>query len=68
MRKIDYTTMNSKAPAEGSFDKRWWLLDEKERPQTIVKIVKYLSENDSARQLQYQTNAKALRQHLFAWD
>jgi hypothetical protein len=58
MRKIDYTTMNSKAPAEGSFDKRWWLLDEKERPQTIVKIVKYLSENDSARQLQYQTNAK----------
>lgn len=57
MKKIDYTSFNGQDTGSVP-NKQWWKANKTDRAQAIAGVVKFLAQNDSRRQTQYQESAK----------
>lgn len=59
MRTVDYTKFGPQANTDnGPVDKRWWLLPEKEIPDTVTAIIKFLEEHQGMRYTQYRNSVR----------
>lgn len=61
MRRVDYTKFSSTGEPqakEGAINKRWWDSPKEQIAQDVTRIVKFLGENDSRRQTQYQISTR----------